>query len=304
MSARSNADPEAMTRMLPIRAEMIDTLPAEIFSWRFGDTVLTRAVGSVITARRWRFCPGSRPNQRCVALACSRSERGLSSTLVVAPSEALKIDSLLAPFDICASACEVLMLFLPTDYSCKDRSEWERVRRLDTTAGPGALLAGYMKQLTRQLPHIPHEQAEGLSIATRVFVNACLSPYVDQASAMAPPASVCALVERTRLVVHQNMATPEFGPKHLVRLLGISRSKLYRLLDNVGGVASFINRERLKEAHRRLATSGYAVSIQAIGSGVGFRDHSSFSRAFRREFGYSPTEAREKALAKCASMPS
>jgi AraC-like DNA-binding protein len=100
------------------------------------------------------------------------------------------------------------------------------------------------------------------------------------------------------------MATPEFGPKHLVRLLGISRSKLYRLLDNVGGVASFINRERLKEAHRRLATSGYAVSIQAIGSGVGFRDHSSFSRAFRREFGYSPTEAREKALAKCASMPS
>jgi AraC-like DNA-binding protein len=223
---------------------------------------------------------------------------------VVAPSEALNINSLLAQFDLYAPACEVLMLFLPNQCSRKNSGVWERVRRLDTTAGPGALLAGYMKQLARQLPHIPHEQAQGLSIATRVFVDACLSPLVDQASAMAPLPSVCALVERTRLVVHQNMTSPEFGPKHLVRLLGISRSKLYRLLDSAGGVASFINRERLSEAHRRLATSGCAVSIQAIGSGVGFRDHSSFSRAFRREFGYSPTEARERALATCARLPS
>jgi AraC-like DNA-binding protein len=86
----------------------------------------------------------------------------------------------------------------------------------------------------------------------------------------------------------------------------MSRSKLYRLLENDGGVAHFINRERLREAHRRLSAHREALSIHAIGNEVGFVDHSTFSRAFRREFGYSPTEARERSLAGAAdevSMP-
>ncbi|MDB5597324.1 MAG: helix-turn-helix domain protein [Hyphomicrobiales bacterium] len=302
MSARSNTDPEALTGMLPLLAETIDTLPAEIFSWQFGDNVLTRAAGSRSAVRRWRCCPGSRPGYWCVLLACSRSDRGISSVLVVSPSEALNISSLLTPFDDQAAALEILMLFLPKEFGRKQR-EFEWVRRLDTTEGRGALLAGYMKQLARQLPHIPQEQAQSLAVATRTLVDACLSPVADQAGAAEPP-SVSALVERARLIVRENMASPEFCPKQLVRLLGISRSKLYRLLDSAGGVASFINRERLAEAHRRLATSSDAVSIHVIGSGVGFPDHSSFSRAFRREFGSSPTEAREKALTSCKSCPS
>ena len=78
----------------------------------------------------------------------------------------------------------------------------------------------------------------------------------------------------------------------------MSRSKLYRLFENNGGVAHFINRERLREAHRRLNSDRETLSIHAIGNEVGFVDHSTFSRAFRREFGCSPTEARERALAR------
>jgi AraC-like DNA-binding protein len=93
------------------------------------------------------------------------------------------------------------------------------------------------------------------------------------------------------------MASPDFGPEQLARLMAMSRSKLYRLFESTGGVAHFINRERLHEAHRRL-THRDAPPIHVIGNEVGFADHSTFSRAFRREFGYSPTEARERSLAR------
>lgn len=99
------------------------------------------------------------------------------------------------------------------------------------------------------------------------------------------------------------MAAPDFGPERLARLLAMSRSKLYRLFESTGGVAHFINRERLREAHRRLCSHRDAPSIHIIGNEVGFVDHSTFSRAFRREFGHSPSEARERSLTKLAARP-
>jgi AraC-like DNA-binding protein len=83
----------------------------------------------------------------------------------------------------------------------------------------------------------------------------------------------------------------------------VSRSKLYRLFEKHGGIAHFINCERLKEAHRRLSDPLETPSIHVVGNDVGFPDHSTFSRAFRREYGYSPSEARERALAKLVVTP-
>ena len=99
------------------------------------------------------------------------------------------------------------------------------------------------------------------------------------------------------------MASPEFGPEQLARLMAMSRSKLYRLFESTGGVAHFINRERLREAYRRLSSHRDAPSIHIIGNEVGFVDHSTFSRAFRREFGHSPSEARERSLTKLSATP-
>ncbi len=300
MSARSNIDLESWTELRPARPEAGEDGPTEFSSWAFGNIVLTRAVGSGGAARRWRTSPGSLPGHRCVMLACSRSEVGMSSILAVSPSEALNIIPLPTPFEG-AAGCEVLMLFLLNDFGSPQKGTCDWVRRLDASAGPGALLAAFMKQLARELPQIPQDQAHGLALATRALVEACLAPLADTSEASDPP-SASTMVEKVRLVVRQNMSSPEFGPRQLVRLLGISRSKLYRLLNQAGGVASFINRERLAEAHRRLAMRSDSVSIHVIGSSVGFPDHSSFSRAFRRAFGYSPTQAQEKSLGRCCKL--
>jgi AraC-like DNA-binding protein len=81
----------------------------------------------------------------------------------------------------------------------------------------------------------------------------------------------------------------------------MSRSNLYRLFENTGGVARYIQRERLVEAHAVLSDPATAKSISAIAEDLCFADASSFSRAFKREFGLSPGEVRAAAVAGLAS---
>ena len=166
---------------------------------------------------------------------------------------------------------------------------------IDAGRGPGALLAQHMLQLSEQIAQVPQDRLEILALATRALVEMCLARPVAQActpsgcAGSAGPNS--ALIERARLGVRRNMASVEFGPAELARLLAMSRSKLYRLLLPEGGVAHFINRERLLQAQRELANDETA-SIHAIAARVGYKDHSTFSRAFRRAFGATPTQAR------------
>jgi AraC-like DNA-binding protein len=130
-----------------------------------------------------------------------------------------------------------------------------------------------------------------------MLVSGCVAPRRERDPEADSPLSSL-LIERARHVVRQNMASPDFGPGQLVRLLAVSRSKLYRSLETSGGVAAFIQRERLHQARRFLSDPSDTRSVNVIAAEVGFLDHSTFSRAFRREFDLSPSESREMALAR------
>ena len=271
---------------------------AEFSSWTFGDIIMSRAVYSGAPPRRWKHRPRSFLDHWCVVLAHSqapgRDEPVVAPTLMA--GDALSFRSLALPFEGGASDSEVLTLFLPRDLCRDEAGDFERAHDLDIRPELGSVLAGFMDHLARQLPHISADHGEGLAVATRALVSACIAPRTDRAEAAQMPLSSL-LIDRARLVIRQNMASPEFGPEALARLMAMSRSKLYRLFEHNGGVAHFINRERLREAHRQLAGLRSAMYIHLIGSEVGFPDHSTFSRAFRREFGYSPSEVRERGLA-------
>jgi AraC-like DNA-binding protein len=107
--------------------------------------------------------------------------------------------------------------------------------------------------------------------------------------------------ERVRQTVRRHLRTPTFGPTILCRLVGMSRSSLYRLFEDTGGVARYIQRERLLEAHAVLTDHGTRKSISAIAEDLCFADASSFSRTFKREIGHSPGAVRAAALAGLAS---
>lgn len=265
--------------------------------WTFGDVVLTRTLCASALAIRRQQRGTRQPDHWRLELTRSRCGQRTRLTLGNRHRDADFSRARACMLDESTRDAAVLTLFLPSDF----RSEGSGVPRsaggLAINPELSDLLAGYIDNLARQLPHIPPEHAHGLAAATRSFVAACVVPSADeQDGAGASAASL--LVDRARLVVRENMACPGFGPEQLSRLMAMSRSKLYRLFESTGGVAHFINRERLREAHRRLDAPGDGLSIHVIGNQVGFSDHSTFSRAFRREFGYSPTDARERGLAR------
>lgn len=267
--------------------------PRGAVDWRFGDLTL---IGDVRPFGPPLAGPLRAPqlrHQGCVALLCSEADEA-SSTLFISPRAGLALAALQDAADQFGSVEARLALLVPEDWldNASDASVLP-VRRIETETGPGALLAGFMRQLAGQSRHVSDEQARSLAIAMRALLEACVAPAGKDVTAN-PTAPSSSIVERARQIVQRHMGSPDFGPPQLGRLLAMSRSKLYRLLDGDGGVAHFINRERLLQARRDLTTSGEPLSVHAIASRVGFRDHSTFSRAFRREYGCSPSRLRER----------
>jgi len=261
---------------------------AAFSSWTLGELVLTHVVYSGAPGRQWRHRPKSYLDHWCVVLARTLAADGTAR-------EELSFRSLALPYEGQAQDSEVITLYLPRDQRPVEKQRLDGAHGVEVSRDFAPLLSGYMDNLVRHLPHVTPEHAADLEMPTRALIAACITPPLAYQEPMRS-ALGAALVDRARAVVRQNMAAPDFGPERLARLLAMSRSKLYRLFESSGGVAHFINRERLHEAHYRLSSHYETLSIHAIGSEVGFVDHSTFSRAFRREFGYSPTEARERGL--------
>ena len=81
------------------------------------------------------------------------------------------------------------------------------------------------------------------------------------------------------------------GAASIGAALKVSRATLYRLFEPHGGVASYLRERRLLRIHATLCAPGPRRSLAAIAEDHGFQSAAQFSRAFRAQFGYSPSEA-------------
>jgi AraC-like DNA-binding protein len=160
---------------------------------------------------------------------------------------------------------------------------------------PGRMLADYMLLLERNLPSLPQEDASRVGNAVQAMIEACLAPSADRMVKAAPQVNVT-LMERVRRAVSKHLRSPALGPAELCREAAMSRSHLYRLLEGEGGVARYIQRRRLSESFTLLSDTANTLSIGRVAEILCFADASSFSRAFRREFGIAPSEVRAGCL--------
>ncbi|WP_339841977.1 ATP-binding protein [uncultured Maribacter sp.] len=90
--------------------------------------------------------------------------------------------------------------------------------------------------------------------------------------------------------VHTHLDDANFGATQLAKELHLSESQIYRKLKSISdkSTAIFIRTVRLQKAKELLQTSSKSVS--EIAYVVGFSNPSWFSRAFKDEFGYPPSE--------------
>ncbi|WP_378950650.1 helix-turn-helix domain-containing protein [Mesorhizobium sp. ANAO-SY3R2] len=214
----------------------------------------------------------------------------------------VQIHALDGPFEGHVSDSHMLMLFVPRDLSHNLAATLGAAEFSTLGGGLGHLFADYMSGLARCLPTMTVADLPELATATRAMIQACVSPSGDSLEEASAPISAV-LLERARQHINANLHDPGLGNESLCRALGVSRTRLYRLFEPSGGVMRYILHRRLVDAHAVLTDPADTRRIFAIAEQRGFNDGAEFSRAFRREFGYSPSEARMRGKGAVPAKP-
>jgi AraC-like DNA-binding protein len=163
--------------------------------------------------------------------------------------------------------------------------------------GPtGRLLAAFLGSLREVADELKASDLPHLDAVAKSVLAAAVNGCRDRVEGARPQMEHLHLARIKRLI-RSNLAAATLGPARLCALGGLSRSALYRLFEPFGGVARYIQHERLLAAYRALTDPADRRSIAQMAEAVGFFEPSSFSRAFRAEFGVAPRELRAAALA-------
>lgn len=203
----------------------------------------------------------------------------------------VQIHSLGQPYHGTVSDSEMLMLWVPRDF-CRDMArilDAAEFTTLDTAMG--RMFTSFMIGLAHQLTCMRVDELPRLMSATRDMILACVAPPGDSREEEGDAISG-GLQERARQFVQINLFNPRLSAKLLMRELAVSRTRLYRLFEPAGGVNRYIQHRRLLDAHSALANPSEQRRILEIAEQRCF-DSADFSRAFKREFGYSPSEVRK-----------
>lgn len=169
---------------------------------------------------------------------------------------------------------------------------------LDTSIG--ALIGTALQNVVQRLPHMPSSDVPAaieevtdlvrdLVLASRKEVN---RRNVTRARRLAIDAYIDEHIFETTL-----------SADRLSREFAVSRASLYRMFDADGGVETYIIRRRL---HRTLLalkqTASKRGAVRQVSESFGFYDAGNFTRAFKTEFGFKPSEVLGTGEIQAASL--
>ncbi|MFZ2988109.1 helix-turn-helix domain-containing protein [Ideonella sp.] len=161
----------------------------------------------------------------------------------------------------------------------------------------GALLVNHLQCLLHTLPTLGADQGALLAQATSHMLAACLDPTAENRARAAAPLRA-SLIGKVTQFIDARLADPTLSPEHIIGALGLSRSSLYRLLAPHGGVREFITDRRIAHASTQLRDFASSPRMLRIAESCGFGDAVSFSHAFKRKTGFSPSDYRASAVAR------
>ncbi|MFI6934120.1 helix-turn-helix domain-containing protein [Streptomyces sp. NPDC050287] len=100
-----------------------------------------------------------------------------------------------------------------------------------------------------------------------------------------------ALTQAAKDIVDSRLADPDLSPAALARELNVSVRTLHRAFAAADeSVSAFIRRRRLERARLELASAGARPSISELAAHWRFADSSHFIRAFKKQYGQTPTQ--------------
>ncbi|MEI2416714.1 helix-turn-helix domain-containing protein [Orrella sp. JC864] len=201
------------------------------------------------------------------------------------------------PIEMERPAYEALALFVPRALMAPLLVGAQiHARVLRGGQGMAALATAWMGQYLRELPRLTAAEAHRALVALLPLLSECYAGS-PASSGPAPGAAHHGLLGQLLAFVDSHWDDPDITPETLRERFGLSRRQLYAAFEPCKeGPATLIRRRRLAAARTELVQQPNA-SIAQVAYGCGFSSLSDFGRAFRREYGLSPSALRASAQA-------
>lgn len=102
-------------------------------------------------------------------------------------------------------------------------------------------------------------------------------------------------INRVMELVNKNLENSQFTVEVLAKEVGISRTQLHRKIKEIAGITTsdFMRNVRLKQAAKLITEK--KINISQVAYAVGFNNSNVFTVAFKKFYGYTPTEYMERA---------
>jgi AraC-like DNA-binding protein len=155
----------------------------------------------------------------------------------------------------------------------------------------GRLLADYLLSFVRELPGMDADHTSNLTGAFVGLLTAALRAR-QPTDNISVSRSLSTARQRVESYIDQNLTSDQLSSEHICEKLAISPSSLYRAFAHAGGITAYIRKRRLEVIHALLNATAEAPRIGEIARQYGFVSAAHFSRAFRKQFGFSPRTAR------------
>jgi AraC-like DNA-binding protein len=158
-----------------------------------------------------------------------------------------------------------------------------------TSAASSAMLVGHLGLLAERLPAMRAEEVPHACQAFMQLLAASLAPSAATL-AMARPHVDAAQRRAIGRYIDTHLGDEQLDASALAARFRISRATLYRLFEPLGGVAIHIKERRLARIHSLLLYGTGDLSLARLAEAHGFRHATHFSRDFRQQFGYRPSD--------------
>jgi len=161
----------------------------------------------------------------------------------------------------------------------------------------GGLLRDYMRSLLARADDITMADAPHVAQATTDMIVACFQSTTETTE-RARSSIEKTMLQRIRRHVAASLGSPGLDAEALSAQFRISRTRLYRLFEPLGGVARYIQEQRVARAYAELGNPAHDHRrVYEIAYALGFTSEAHFSRLFRSTFGLSPSDVRARAQA-------
>lgn len=230
------------------------------------------------------------------ALAVQLYRRGtvvgdVGGTSVALDEDHLGIVDLSHPFALVSSQVDAVWVVVPRARLGASASALDGAGagRLHRRSPRGRVLASAVAELWERVGDAPASEAARLAEGIVDVIDTVLSPGDFRPS---DPALVTAI----RAHVEDHLDDLTLDAAALMRTFHCSRSTLYRLFEDVGGVARHLRTRRLQRCLDEL-TDPRAVdsTVREVATRWGFENPSHFTRSFTARFGVAPSWVKRRA---------